>query len=69
VPLFSQKIFRMKRLVRKRESSVKEIVIARNLIVVHKQQGIRQDPNEKCRSWIMPPHSERYIKHKKHDPL
>jgi hypothetical protein len=59
----------MNSLARNRGSSVKEIVVARNLTVVHKQQAIGQNPNEKYKSWMMPPLSERYIKHKKHDPL
>jgi hypothetical protein len=45
----------MNRLARNRESSVKEIVVAGNLTVVHKQQAIRQNPNEKYKNWIMPP--------------
>jgi len=59
----------MNSLLKNRQSPVKEIVIARNLTVVHKQQDHCQHPTEKYKSWVMPPLSERYIKHKRHDPL
>jgi hypothetical protein len=55
--------------LKNQQSPLKEIVIARNLTVVHKQPDLRQHPDEKYKNWMMPPLSERYIKHKKHDPL
>jgi hypothetical protein len=47
----------------------KEMVIAPNLTVVHKQQLLRQHHHEKYKTWVMPPPRERYIRQKKHDPL
>jgi hypothetical protein len=61
----------MNMLANNRQSQVKEMSIAQNLIVVHKKQFLpqNQNPHEKYKSWVMPPQRERYIKHKKHDPL
>jgi hypothetical protein len=63
------KFFYMNEHAKNRESSFKEIVIAKNLTVVHMQADRRQHPHEKYKTWVMPPIRERYIKHKKHDPL
>jgi hypothetical protein len=61
----------MHKLAANHESSVKEMTIVQNLTVVHKKKYPLQNQNhhEKYKSWAMPPQSERYIKHKKHDPL
>jgi hypothetical protein len=59
----------MSRLARNHGSSVKDIVIAPNLTVVHKQEYLRKYPHEKYKTWVMPPPREKYIRHKKHDPL
>jgi hypothetical protein len=46
-----------------------DIAVEQPLTAIHKQKNTPKKPGEKYKTWVMPPLRERYIKHKKHDPL